>query len=59
MNGVYIFTNMILLEIFMQASMWLPMFSKVGIYFQVISNCHLKMGINFLGHPVAYPSPNL
>ena len=26
-------------------------FSKFEIYFQVISNCHLKMGINFFGTP--------
>ena len=26
-------------------------FSKFEIYFQVINNCHLKMGINFFGTP--------
>ena len=29
-------------------------FSKFEIYFQVISNCHLKMGINFFGTPCIY-----
>ena len=30
-------------------------FSKFEIYFQVISNCHLKMGINFFGTPCTIP----
>ena len=30
-------------------------FSTFEIYFQVISNCHLKMGINFFGTPYSYP----
>ena len=30
---------------------YLMTFSKFGIYFQLISNCHLQIGINFFGTP--------